>query len=256
MIINPFEFNDNLINLFHINNKIPALIIFNTIGILFLSFGSYRQYYVCQCNFNLFIIFIGIFNILLGSSLFLMRIFNFFIYTLFLVTVVYITILFLLLKPYVMRENFTLSPGACMNNTGYTSYGRNCIVDGKNIDIETQQEIPGACFKDGKLGVRIPSISNECNIDTDFNNLDHGLNGDNGNGGNSVSGNGVNGVNGNGVNDNRGLDYDEKHKRWIANQLKLKEKEIKKKLEITKRDNEMKKKILNYLKNIKIMEDV
>lgn len=110
MVINPFEFNENLMNLFYIDNKLKALIIFNIIGISFLSYGLYRQCYICKSNFNLFIIFIGIFNILLGCSLFLMRIFNFFIYTIFLVTIVYVTILVLLIKPYIIKEHFETLP--------------------------------------------------------------------------------------------------------------------------------------------------
>ena len=231
MIINPFEFNDNLINLFHINNKLQALIIFNIIGISFLSCGSYRQYYVCQCNFNIFLIFIGIFNILLGSSLFLMRIFNFFIYSLFLVTIVYITILFLLMKPYVMKEHF--GQGACMNNEGYSIDGKICIVDGKNIDMKTQREIPGACLKNGIMGYKLPSISNECITDDNVNN--------------NLNNNPDNTQNDNNkrkhdLNNNTGLNYEEKHKRWIAKQVKLNELNEKKKNQKENLESVLKKK--------------
>jgi hypothetical protein len=214
MIINPFEFNDNLINLFHINNKLPALIIFNIIGILFLSYGLYRQYNVCQSNFNLFIIFIGIFNILLGCSLFLMRIFNFFIYSLFLVTIVYITILFLLMKSYVIQEHF--GQGSCMNNTGYSIDGKSCIVDGINIDIKTAKEIPGTCIKNGNMGYRLPDFSNECITDTQLTNKNsNGTDGDNGN---SKNGDGEKKQN------NIRLTYEEKMRKWTAKQVKLNKK--------------------------------
>jgi hypothetical protein len=73
--------NANMFNLFNEKNKLLAMIIFTIEGIVYLSISYYRKDTKCV-NLRDFLIFMGLYNILLGISLFLMRITKFLIYLL------------------------------------------------------------------------------------------------------------------------------------------------------------------------------
>lgn len=69
----------NLINLFHKKNKLLAFFLLTTEGIIYLIYGYLKKDTKCK-NLRNFIIFMGVYNILLGISLVLMRLTNFLTY--------------------------------------------------------------------------------------------------------------------------------------------------------------------------------
>ena len=91
--------DENVINLFHKKNKELALFLLTTEGIIYLVYGYLKRETKCK-NLRNFIIFMGLYNILLGISLVLMRLTNFLTYlilffltmTLIIVTIVIISI--------------------------------------------------------------------------------------------------------------------------------------------------------------------
>lgn len=80
-IINTNKINSNIFNLFHRQNSLIALLLFSCEGIFYLLTAYFRRDKKCN-NLRDILIFMGIYNILLGISLYLMRITNFFTYLL------------------------------------------------------------------------------------------------------------------------------------------------------------------------------
>lgn len=73
--------NINQFNLFNEKNKSLAMILFSMEGIFYLLTSYFKRNTKCT-NLRDFLIFMGLYNILLGISLFLMRITKFLIYLL------------------------------------------------------------------------------------------------------------------------------------------------------------------------------
>jgi len=71
----------NKFNLFNEKNKLVAMCVFSIEGIFYLFLSYFKRNTKC-INLRDFLIFIGLYNILLGISLFLMRITKFLIYLL------------------------------------------------------------------------------------------------------------------------------------------------------------------------------
>ena len=82
IIIYKYLTNDkNLINIFHPKNKFIALCLLNLEGVFLLIYSYIKRNTHCKSLIEL-LIFSGIYNILLGISLFMMRITNFYNYLL------------------------------------------------------------------------------------------------------------------------------------------------------------------------------
>ena len=73
--------NVNIFNLFNEKNKLLAMTLFSIEGLFYLLISYFKRNTKC-INLRDFLIFIGLYNILLGISLFLMRITKFLIYLL------------------------------------------------------------------------------------------------------------------------------------------------------------------------------
>ena len=96
-IINTDEINKNVFNLFHKKNSFIALLLFLCEGIFYLLTAYFRRDTKCN-NLRDILIFMGIYNILLGFSLYLMRITNFFTYLLIFYMIMSIIIMTIILK--------------------------------------------------------------------------------------------------------------------------------------------------------------
>lgn len=94
------DLNTNLLNLFHKDNSLYALIIFCLEGLFYLLFAYFKWDTKCFYKRDL-ILFAGIYNILLGISLFMMRLVSFITYLLiFYLIMALIIITFVIIKEY------------------------------------------------------------------------------------------------------------------------------------------------------------
>ena len=89
--------NANMFNLFNEKNKLLAMLIFTIEGIAYLSVSYYKKDTKCV-NLRDFLIFMGLYNILLGISLFLMRITKFLIYLLIFYMIMSIVIITIIMQ--------------------------------------------------------------------------------------------------------------------------------------------------------------
>ena len=109
MLYNKVTQNPNFINLFNEKNSLLALLIFSIEGLGYLLISYLRRNTKCN-NLRDFLIFVGLYNILLGISLFLMRITNFLVYLLIfymIMSIVIVTIIIIsLTKPNLINHLF------------------------------------------------------------------------------------------------------------------------------------------------------
>jgi hypothetical protein len=109
MLYNKVTQNPNVINLFNEKNSLLALLIFSIEGFGYLLISYLRRNTKCN-NLRDFLIFVGLYNILLGISLFLMRITNFLVYLLIfymIMSIVIVTIIIVsLTKPNLINQLF------------------------------------------------------------------------------------------------------------------------------------------------------
>ena len=109
MFYNKFTQNPNVINLFNKKNSLLALLIFSIEGLIYLLISYFKRNTKCN-NLRDFLIFVGLYNILLGISLFLMRITNFLVYLLIfymIMSIVIVTIIIVsLTKPNLINHLF------------------------------------------------------------------------------------------------------------------------------------------------------
>ena len=96
-IINTNEIDKNVFNLFHKKNSFMALLLFLCEGIFYLLTAYFRRNTKCN-NLRDILIFMGIYNILLGISLYLMRVTNFFTYLLIFYMIMSIIIMTIILQ--------------------------------------------------------------------------------------------------------------------------------------------------------------
>jgi hypothetical protein len=96
-VVNADKIDSNVFNLFHKQNAFYALLLFSIEGIFYLLTAYFRKNTKCT-NLKDILIFMGIYNILLGISLYLMRITNFFTYLLIFYMIMSIIIITIIIK--------------------------------------------------------------------------------------------------------------------------------------------------------------
>ena len=96
-LISVNKIDSNVFNLFHKQNSFLALLLFSFEGIFYLFIAHFRKNTRCT-NLRDILIFMGIYNILLGISLYLMRITSFFTYLLIFYMIMSIIIITIIIK--------------------------------------------------------------------------------------------------------------------------------------------------------------